>query len=442
MRTMILMLAIFVITTDTSDAQQHGHGYRANSDIAIEERLEQLEILYEQLRTQLESASTDGAETGAQASEDKELQNLLKQLDDSQPNRRRRGQAIEKNRVFKGQMRQQSQLNPEISVTGDFYGSATSSGNESVIEPNDLTDGRNHFFLRDVGINFVAPLDPFTRGKFFLGTPASGDDPLSALVEEAYMEWLNLPGGVNLKIGKYFNQFGVLNRYHDHGLPQVDRPGVLRHLFGNGNTGGLGLAGNFLVPGLWAHVNELDVEIVTGSDGFAFDDTHDSVVGVVHLKNYWDISSDTYFELGLSGAHGYRNSDAGLYTTLAGLDLSWKWVPAGRSHYSTTEIRSEIIFSRVDTATETLDRMGMYLFLNNKFGARIWGGIRFGYCELPFSIEGKTEWDISPTLDFWQSEFVMLRLQYSYTDRDYDDDDNAVLLQTVWSMGPHKHEAY
>ena len=82
--------------------------------------------------------------------------------------------------------------------------------------------------------------------------------------------------------------------------------------------------------------------------------------------------------------------------------------------------------------------------------ARTWIGLRYSYSGMPADpdsknyiiLDGENEWDISPTLDYWQSEFVMLRLQYSYTKRSYMDDDHSVFLQTVWSMGPHKHEAY
>jgi hypothetical protein len=51
-------------------------------------------------------------------------------------------------------------------------------------------------------------------------------------------------------------------------------------------------------------------------------------------------------------------------------------------------------------------------------------------------------WGVSPYFTYWQSEFVFLRLQFSHFDLTYGKDENVVLLQSVWSMGPHKHEAY
>lgn len=75
-------------------------------------------------------------------------------------------------------------------------------------------------------------------------------------------------------------------------------------------------------------------------------------------------------------------------------------------------------------------------------GSRFWAGLRYGYSQLPRDSEKKYEWDITPTIDFWQSEFVMMRLQYSYTCRSYEVNDHSFFLQSVWAMGPHKHEAY
>lgn len=384
-----------------------------------------------------QEAETDAAD---QQDEGEQLNELLQQMLNRQPESIAESQDV--NVVFKGEGRQQNQLNPEISVTGDFFGSMTSSENKMIIEPGDFTDGRNYFNLRDVGFHFIAPLDPFTRGKFFLGLPGSGEDPLSEMIEEAYMEWLNPVGGMNLKVGKFFSQFGILNRYHEHGLPQVDRPRVLSSLFGNGNLGGFGIAGNFILPGLWAHVNEVDIEFMTSGDGYTFDDAYNNVFGVLHLKNYYDLTSDTYLEIGFSGAYGYNDREDKLATTLAGADVTCKWVPAGQSHYKTIELRSEVVFSRREEAAGDLDRFGFYTYLTSKQGARHWVGLRYGYTELPFSLDKQSEWDISPTIDFWQSEFVMWRAQYSFTSRDYSEDDNSVFLQAVWSMGPHKHEAY
>lgn len=418
---------------------------------ADDEKIEELEARIQELENALnqQQDQEDRAEQGRHRGEgsrhgsrqgDDSLEKLLEEARRLSTEKREDESMV--NRVFRGQERQQSQLNPEISLTGDFFGSYTTSDAKSIREPGDFSDGMNQFYLREAEFHIMAPLDPFTRGKFFLGIPGNGDESLSEMISEAYMEWLNLPGGMNLKIGKFNTEFGILNRWHDHGLPQVDRPRAVNNLFLGESLSGMGVGANFLLHGLWAHANEFDVQVITGGDGHSYDDAYDNVIGVAHLKNYYDITRNTYFEFGLSGAYGYNDKDRRDATSLAGADVTWKWVPSGRSHYRTTEIRGEFVMSRRETATGDLDRIGFYTYLRNKMGARFWAGLRYSYSELPVSPRDDSEWDISPVIDFWQSEFVMLRLQYSHTERNYDDNDNAVFLQTVWSMGPHKHEAY
>jgi len=380
---------------------------------------------------------------GQQASDaDSELERLLdeaRQLDSTAPEEA-------PPLVFHGSERHQPQLNPEISMTGDFFGSYSNADDKRILNTGNFTDGRNRFDLRAAELNVVAPLDPFTRGKFFLSIPGSGEVSLSDMIDEAYMEWLNLPARLNIKIGKFNTQFGIMNRWHDHGLPQVDRPSALNNLFIGESLSGMGLSGNFLLGSLWADANELTLEVITGGDSLSFDTRYDTVIGVAHLKNYYDLNRNTYMELGFSGARGYNDAHNKYFTTLGGADLTIKWVPAEHSHYRTIEFRNEFFVSHRERSTSDLDRYGFYSTLKSKCGPRFWYGIRFSYSQLPIPVSTLSardyEWDITPTIDFWQSEFVMLRLQYSYTERSYMKNDHSVFLQSVWSMGPHKHEAY
>jgi len=431
-----IVVMLLCLNVPASPAQErHGRTGQNGRRNQLEELLEAYEKRISELEKRVGETKEDSA-----GEKDDELLKLLDEAENLSSRRRRRGQT--ETIVFKGQERHQSQLNPEISVTGDFFAAFSTADDDIITEPGDFTVGRNRFMMRDVGFHFMAPLDPFTRGKFLLGIPGEGDVSLAEFVDEAYMEWLNLPLGMNLKIGKYFNQFGILNRYHEHGLPQFDRPSALANIFGGGNLGGFGMSGNFLLPHMWADALELDLEIATGGDGFFFDDALDSMYGSAHVKNYYDVTRNTYFELGLSGAHGYSDKDNDLRSTVGGIDLTCKWVPAGRSHYRTIEFRTEAFMTSWETPTDTIERFSFYSYLKNRLGPRRWIGVRYSYSELPREIEKETVWDISPTYDFWQSEFVMLRLQYSYTNRSFAEEDHSFFLHTVWAMGPHKHEAY
>lgn len=401
--------------------------------LRIQVSLEEMEKKY-QLRIDELQEKIEKLEKGEIKGEEKdELEALLKEAEEVASQEQERSKGTE-TKIFIGGQRQQQSLNPNISLTGDLIGHFTSAIEEHIENNHSDLEGRK-FLLREAEFHIISNLDPYTRAKFFLGVPGLG----SLHVGEAYMEWLNLPFNIALKVGKYRTQFGVLNRWHEHGLPQVDRPKVLEKFLGGEGLAGIGTAANILLPKLWAHVNELDVEVIYGGDGVSFtNEGSKQWVGICHLKNYYDLTSNAYLELGLSGAYGHYNTEANLRSMLGGIDLTYKWVPAGRSKYRTLEFRNEFIFgSREDNGNS----YGWYSYIKNKLNASWWIGIRFDYTQLPNS-QDEQIMGISPHLTFWQSEFVFIRLQYSYFDLSNGRSDNRVMLQSVWSMGPHKHEAY
>ena len=364
--------------------------------------------------------------------------------------------------TFTGYQRMLNALNPEISLTGDFISYyrtpsrpsgppfLASSGQNINTWLGEFPAG-NRFFLRGAELNVVAPLDPYTRGKFFFDVPADGGGTLASVptaadgslgIEEVYMEWIHLPTNLNLKIGYFLNQFGQLNRWHEHALPQVDRPHLLATFLGVDGLDGLGMSFNWVLGRLWSHVNEVHVEFISGGDGVSFTTAgKKDLVALARLKNYWDLSQDTYLEIGLSAAQGHNDPD-GLYgTTLGAIDLNYKWVPAGRGHYRTFDLRSEVFVSRRDTPTGTVESLGTYLSVQNRLSARLWTSLRLDYAQLPWDSDQNIK-GAAVTLDYWQSEFVFFRLQLDRVERTFADSATRLFLQTVWSMGPHKHEAY
>jgi len=111
-------------------------------------------------------------------------------------------------------------LNPEISVTGDMIGTYQHQRQE--------TDNWR-FKFRGLGLHLESYLDPYTRFK-----AAVSVNEEEAKLGEAYMTRFGILEDVNLTVGKFRQQFGVVNRWHKHGLDQVDFPLPLRMIFGDG----------------------------------------------------------------------------------------------------------------------------------------------------------------------------------------------------------------
>ena len=134
-----------------------------------------------------------------------------------------------------------------------------------------------------------------------------------------------------------------------------------------------------------------------------------------------------------------------------------------RARYRNLEIRGEWIHTRFeepDGLTPTSD--SFYLYLSSKLNRGWTVGLRLDHAELPFDRshlldpgtgeemdfrEGLRERAITPFLTWWQSEFVRVRFQYQYAERDFvaswgGETDNRVWVQVTFAAGPHKHESY
>ena len=107
-----------------------------------------------------------------------------------------------------GRERNQAQLNPEIGVTGDIRGYATGRGVQG-----------DNFDPREFEIGFQSALDPYSHTKIFVSLEGG-----HVSVEEGYAYWTGLPGHLRLDFGKYRQQFGELNRWHLHAVPETEYP--------------------------------------------------------------------------------------------------------------------------------------------------------------------------------------------------------------------------
>ncbi len=87
---------------------------------------------------------------------------------------------------------------------------------------------------------------------------------------------------------------------------------------------------------------------------------------------------------------------------------------------------------------------GGYLQANYRLTRRWLAGFRGDYLDnyLDNYGEGGELYQLVPSITWWQSEWVFFRLQYNYVKPEDGGGNHTVLLQTVWAMGPHKHETY
>ena len=323
-----------------------------------------------------------------------------------------------------GHERNLALLNPEISATGIFLGAASDAD-------------REQFDAREFELDVQSALDPFSRMRLTLAFGDGGVD-----VEEGWVRYASLPGGLDLLAGRFRQRFGALNRQHLHALPQVDYPLALRTYLGEEGLAQTGLSLSWLLPHPFASANELTLEVTDG-DGEAFagkDFQQLSLLG--HAKSYWDLSDASYLEWGLSGVAG--KGPLGGDRRIWGSDLTFNWTPPARAKYRDLTWRSEALLSqREDPLTGvTHDAWGGYTYLEGLVAANLSLGLRLDGVENPDDPD-LFAWSVVPYVTWWQSEYVRLRGELRHTQDDaLADPVNEVLLQLTWAAGPHKHETY
>jgi hypothetical protein len=356
-------------------------------------------------------------------------------------------EGVDTERSFITKSRSLQMLNPEISVSGDFVAQAIA--NESWYAG---PDDRSGLPIRALDLHFQSSLDPFSFTKIALGyDPGDG-----VSVEEMYITWTGILPRSKVTVGRFRQQIGVVNRWHEHDLDQVDYPLVINELLGEGGLTQDGVALDWLMPHLWADTNELTLQLTNGSNPTLFSGSYYSIPsGLLHLNNYWDLSRDMYLELGLSAMVGVNNlrgvpvpSMDVLYdepyrtTYVAGADLTLCWEPLEQARYHSLVWRSEWMWVEKTRADGVVHGWGGYSYLMYQPAESWFVGLR-GDVVKPTGSEGlPVVWQLVPWVTFWQSEFVYLRLEGRHARRDGLPDDTRVLFQVNWAAGPHKHERY
>jgi hypothetical protein len=367
---------------------------------------------------------------------------------------------------FAGRQRALQALNPEISVSIDWFGH---------LNPDDPRE--DNFIPREFEFSFQGALDPYSRAKVFVSHHSAGPETIpfgeghghdgeaeedahggGLAVEEGYLEWVGLPGGVSLKLGQFFQRFGALNRWHAHALPFQSRS--LPHLafLGEEALAQAGASATWLAPFGGSGAYEATVEVTRSSNEALFgESTRPNVLG--HVNAFWQFSEATDLDLGLSWVNGsYEDEEHFFDRNLFGAEAAFTWRPPERARYRGVTLRGGVMVldglvghdEEEEHEEEELEELepgtgnavGLWSAIEVRVSDRWLLGGRFDRVENPAELD-QTAWIVSPTLTWWQSEWVRVRVEYDVLGRSFQPDDEARLwLWVTVAMGPHKHETY
>jgi hypothetical protein len=365
--------------------------------------------------------------------------------------------------VFKSGALGLQALNPEISVVGDsvsWYGDTEGSKQ------------RSNFGLRVLGVHFESYLDPYSKLKACVPVNEGG-----AELGEAYLTRYDVGKNLNLTLGKFHQQFGVVNRWHVPSLDQVEFPLALRQILG-GPLVATGASFDWLLPGSGNSSQGAMLQITNGENPRVFgQNARNYPSALLRYTNYRDLSKDKYLEMGLTTLAGQNNlwtvnqpgtgiltEDRDLWTWMLGADLTLLWEPTEAMRYRNWLWRSEAYYLHKNilapdgSGKDSLNAWGAYSYFQRKVSRTTEIGARVDYYRpdvksyanvsglslspLAVTTSGAYQWQVSPYITLWQSPWVKWRLEYDHRWGNGLPGDDRLFIQCTFAAGPHKHERY
>ena len=385
------------------------------------------------------------------------------------------------------------------------------------------------FTLGQAEFSLSGAVDPYFTGEAHVLTsvnPSTGETALE--LEEAFLTSSALPYGLQLEVGHFLTEFGLINPQHPHFWDWIDQPVVNSRMFGGDGMRQAGFRASWLPPTPWfsefhfgmqnaggvtmasflggelahahgggnghgggdehGHAGE-DEQADEHADehGHAGEDAHaeeptggiqgDGIAGrpivaqdvrgfgdflyLTRWENSFDFTDDVTAVFGLSGLYGPNSTGRDADTWLYGLDMKWRWQPAGNFGYPFLTWQTEIMkrdyhAARYTQETETgdfaslpgrtLKDWGLYTQLLYGFQTRWAAGLRYEYAGgSGHSIGGRKNdpfrddrHRLSPLLVWRPSEFSRIRLQYNYDMASHlKNDAHTIWLGFEWLYGAH-----
>jgi hypothetical protein len=370
-----------------------------------------------------------------------------------------------------------SEFNPSIGLVGETVFGYRSKGSD---ETGGDRPGGFDVWQRSIELNVAASVDPFAKGYAVInGSADSATGEATLGVEEAALQTTSLPGNLELKVGRFFGEFGRLAYIHDHELPFVNRPLALDEYIG-GESQSDGAQLNWLVP--IPHY----VSVTTGvGDHFGADSPNPDNPGTYRpadglsfwgrLSSYWDLTPDWQLEAGISGLWNPREEDRGGVLVqpdsstltekerrLAGVDFKFSYVPLRDNQFRSFAWGTEILCSDNrylvdpdgnlnpanpapgldgDEFTGSVGSLGLYSYVNYKWSRQWSAGFLFDWLQNAQNHSDETS-AYSPFITFALSHWNQLRLEYTHTNHNAMSglkSDDAIYLQWAWIIGAHSH---
>ena len=320
-------------------------------------------------------------------------------------------------------------FNPSISVIGNFL--AVSGKNSVENLPNAS--------LRESEVALQAIVDPYARADFFLSFSET-----SVEVEEGFVTFTSLPGGLLAKVGKMRVAFGKINTLHLHVLPWPDEPLPIVNLLG-GEEGwkGTGVSLARLIPMPADIFSELTAQVFRGEAAGLFEAQKRSDIAYnAHYRAFKDLSEAVNLDLGASygaGPNATSTDETRRWTKLEAIDMTLRWKPLMTGSYRSASLRGELFRSRREQPEDAGGKQtarGWFLSGEYQLAKRWFLG---GRIESSDHADDASKRDTGQALvlTFWPSEFSQVRGEARRRRYAGGITANEALFQIQFAIGAH-----
>ncbi len=314
----------------------------------------------------------------------------------------------------------QSSINPDISIIPNFQVSTS--------DQRGPDKGKIEFNLEEVEMAIQSALNPYARADIFV---AFANDPAEPLdIEEAYFTiQKGLPLNFNLKGGKFLVDFSKLNSTHAHAFPFVNRPTYQQSFFGEEGLKDVGVEVNTLIP-TGDIYTKWSGTVATGDE---LDGARQNLFFASRINSFIQASDYTGFEIGIGTATGISDSTSKRFKWY-NADLKYKWK---KSQYTSLTIWAEGLLSR----SALNHTYGFYTAGTYQFMRRFETGAKYDWSQ---AINSKNATQtISANFNFLPAEETLVfRFLVSNTKPHNEKSYRTYLVQTIFSLGPHKAHVF
>jgi hypothetical protein len=358
-----------------------------------------------------------------------------------------------------------------LSLDGLFAAGASTTSDVAALEPGGHDPAQRGFTVQNVEMVLEGAVDPYFRGQANVILQISPEGETVVELEEVYATTSALPGGLQVKAGQFFTEFGRLNPSHPHSWDFVDQPLINGRFFGGDGLRSVGARVSWLLPTEFYSEAFLAIQnsqgetltsfrSVPGETIFGretFEREVKSAGDLLFAPRYaasFDLTPTQTLLLGASAALGPNGTGESGETRIYGIDGFWKWKsPTAFKGFPFFKVQGELMYR--DFAADAVPDAGLAAADFQDWGGYLqanWGyrpgqviGLRLdrvggdvGDVGDPGDPALASRLRLSPVWTWFPTEYSKLRLQYNFDQGDaFEHDEHSLWLQLEFLLGAH-----